>query len=90
MIKHIDILVKGKVQGVFFRQAAKEKARELGIVGYAENKEDGSVYIEAEGEGETLKEFLNWCKSRPSYAKVDDISSQGSHAIKNFQEFQIR
>lgn len=38
--------VKGRVQGVFFRHSAREKARELNITGFARNEEDGAVYIE--------------------------------------------
>ncbi len=88
-MKHIDISVSGKVQGVFFRQSAKAKAEELGITGYAKNMDDGTVYIEAEGEKEKLKIFLEWCKSGPAHARVEDISLRESHTVKEFKEFNI-
>ena len=47
--KHLDIKISGKVQGVFFRDETKNKAEQLGLVGFVENTEDGKVYIEAEG-----------------------------------------
>ncbi len=88
-MKHIDISVVGKVQGVFFRSSAEKKAKELGITGYAKNMEDGTVYIEAEGEEDKLKIFLEWCKSGPEHAKVEDVTAQDSHSIKGFKEFNI-
>jgi len=50
MKKHVNITVKGRVQGVGFRYSAMEAAEELGIKGFVRNMPDGSVYIEAEGE----------------------------------------
>ena len=48
-MKHLEIKIFGKVQGVFFRSSARQKAGELGLSGFAENLADGSVEIEAEG-----------------------------------------
>jgi acylphosphatase len=71
MIKHISITVKGKVQGVFFRASAKEKADEIGVLGFVRNERDGSVYIEAEGNETQLVEFISWCKQGPRMAQVE-------------------
>jgi len=46
----LKVTIYGLVQGVFFREAAKRKARELSLVGFVKNQEDGAVYLEAEGE----------------------------------------
>lgn len=73
MIKHLDIKVFGQVQGVFFRITAKEKAEKLGIKILAENKPDGSVYIDAEGEEEKLDKFIKWCHIGPSLAQVEKV-----------------
>ena len=59
---HIKIEVEGKVQGVWYRASTKEKADELGVFGYVENQDNGSVYIEAEGEIDHLEQFIAWCK----------------------------
>lgn len=89
MIKHIDISVSGKVQGVFFRVSAKEEAEKLGISGYAKNMNDGTVYIEAEGEEAALKGFVEWCKSGPTHAEVKDISAKESHEVNGFEGFGV-
>ena len=49
MIKHFDITVQGKVQGVWFRDSTMKEAKRLGINGFVRNEPDGSVYVEAEG-----------------------------------------
>ena len=86
MQKHFNIKIFGKVQGVFFRQTTKEKARALGIKGFVRNETDGSVYIEAEGEEEILNKFIEWCKVGPSQARVEKIEITES-ALKNFTSF---
>lgn len=69
-MKHVSIRVHGKVQGVFFRASTKEKADGLGIQGSVRNENDGSVAIEAEGDDESVDEFIEWCQSGPRLATV--------------------
>ena len=49
-MQHLNIFISGRVQGVFYRDTMRQKARELGVTGFVMNKPDGSVYAEAEGE----------------------------------------
>ena len=76
------IRVNGRVQGVFFRAAAKREAESLGLTGWARNDDDGAVTIEVEGAPESIGEFLDWCKVGSSRAtierfEVSDISYTG-------------
>lgn len=87
MIKHVNIAVQGLVQGVLFRHTAQIEAEGLDIKGFAKNADDGSVYIEAEGEEENLKKFIDWCSTGPELASVHDIKV-GSGKIKYFQTFE--
>jgi len=73
MIKHISILISGRVQGVFYRASAKEKADQLGISGTVQNYPDGKVYIEASGETDNLALFEAWCRQGPRLAYVKDV-----------------
>lgn len=73
MIKSIKINIYGEVQGVGFRYSAVQKANEMGIFGFVKNRSDGSVYIEADGESETLDKFILWLKKGPSWSKVDEV-----------------
>lgn len=88
MKKHFNIKVLGRVQGMFFRATAKEQADLLGIVGFAQNKDDGSVYIEVEGEKNKLDKFLKWCYLGPPLAQVKKVTTTES-PLKNFLQFEI-
>jgi acylphosphatase len=73
MLKTISITVSGKVQGIFYRQSAKEKATALDITGSVKNLDDGSVYIIASGAKEQLDELTRWCYIGPPHATVTKV-----------------
>jgi acylphosphatase len=88
-MKHYSIRVSGRVQGVFYRASAAEKARELGLKGYVCNQPDGSVFIEAEGNEEALKKLIEWTAIGPPRAKVEACEvTEGS--LKNYSEFSVQ
>lgn len=88
-MKHVNIRVIGKVQGVFFRASTKQKADELGVHGFVKNERDGSVYIESEGDEEPLISFVEWCRLGPTYARVESCEVTES-GIMHFKGFEIR
>jgi len=73
MKKHIQLYIRGKVQGVYYRGSTQQKAKDLGLRGIVCNKADGSVYAEVEGEEKVLKELISWCKQGPPMARVDHL-----------------
>lgn len=88
MMKHLNISIFGRVQGVGFRYSVKQQAQNLGLFGFVKNNIDKSVYIEVEGEDKKLDEFLKWCKKGPLFSKVEKMEvSKGE--IKNFIGFEI-
>ena len=89
MNKAIQLKIKGIVQGVFFRQSTVEKARELDINGWIRNCEDGSVEMEAEGDENLLKVFVQWCSRGPRNAKVSEVE-QLDVELKGHTGFQIK
>ncbi len=90
-MKHLKLQITGKVQGVFFRAEAKKKAEELGLKGFVRNEDDGSVYLEAEGEETFLEELIAWVKAGgPELAYVDKIKADYDDALKAFDDFSIR
>jgi len=72
-IAHWSIRVTGRVQGVFFRAAAAEQGRALGLTGEARNMPNGAVQIEVEGPAAGLERFRQWCLHGPSNAEVSDV-----------------
>ncbi len=88
-MKHLDIRVEGKVQGVWFRANTQKVAEKLGVKGYVMNKPDGSVFIEAEADEKTLEQFLDWVKQGPPLAEVTKISINEGE-LKGFTDFTIK
>ncbi len=82
------IQVTGKVQGVFFRKYIWEKAQELELNGFVRNVEDGSVYIEVEGEAHKLDQLVKWCKKGSPSAEVKSVNFRVG-VVKNHGSFQI-
>ncbi len=69
----VHLIVRGRVQGVWFRAGTQEQALQLGLCGWVKNCPDGSVEIHAQGEKETLEQFINWCRKGPPAAQVSDL-----------------
>ncbi|MBI1768988.1 MAG: acylphosphatase [Bacteroidetes bacterium] len=88
-MKHLNIRVSGKVQGVFFRASTKEQAAIFGVKGFVRNESNGDVYIEAEGEEKQLQEFLKWCERGPNRASVDKVELEEG-PLKDFTYFEVR
>jgi len=81
--------IYGRVQGVGFRDAAYWKARKMHVAGFVMNEPDGSVYIEAEADEPTLKEFVAWCERGPWTAKVERVEAAWGEAGGKFTGFRI-
>jgi len=87
-MKHLNITIRGKVQGVSFRVATKAVANQLGITGFIKNQVDGSVYAEAEGKDFELDNFVDWCHEGPEGAQVEKVEiMQGE--LQNYRNFEI-
>jgi acylphosphatase len=71
--KRVRVRIRGRVQGVFFRAEAQERAESLGIAGWIRNAEDGSVEAAFEGDEERVRSLVDWCRRGPAGAKVDDV-----------------
>ena len=86
----IRIVVTGRVQGVFFRQAATEQAHTLGIAGWARNLNDGSVEIVGEGKQQNLQLLLAWARHGPPHARVDTVEVKWEPCVGEFAQFRAR
>lgn len=88
MLLTYSIIITGKVQGVFYRQSAKEKATALAITGTVKNNDDDSVGIVATGTKEQLDQFVEWCKEGPPKAQVEHIQVK-EVPLQDFRNFTI-
>lgn len=68
--------VYGRVQGVFYRASAAERAAALGVSGYARNLADGSVEVLAVGESGAVAALIDWLAHGPPLARVDRVETE--------------
>jgi len=88
MMKHLNLIIKGRVQKVGFRFHAMEAAYKYGIAGFVMNRDDDSVYIEAEGTGDALESFIGWCHRGPIGARVEEVKVSDGE-MQSFTSFEI-
>lgn len=86
----LSIRVYGRVQGVFFRASARDRARQLRLTGWVRNVPDGSVELWAEGPRDGLGLLLAWCREGPSAARVDRLDHEWTSATGDSTAFAVR
>jgi len=79
--QRIRIIVTGKVQGVFFRQSLKIKAKQNEIFGWVKNLKDGRVEAILEGDEEKINRIIEWAHGGPANARVEDVEIQNEKFI---------
>ena len=89
MKKHLNLIISGKVQHIGFRFMAMQAAYKYGVFGFARNKSNGTIYIEAEGEEENLNNFVDWCKVGPVGASIKEIEMVEDE-MKDFTSFDVK
>jgi acylphosphatase len=67
------VVVRGDVQGVFFRDSTRREAEQLGVAGWVENRADGAVEALFEGSPGDVDALIEWCRSGPPRADVRDV-----------------
>ena len=83
------VIVKGLVQGVFFRQNLYERAKARDLTGWVKNREDGSVEAVIEGPQSKVKELVEWCKKGPTASRVEDVKITYEAFQDEFSDFEI-
>lgn len=69
----VRIRITGRVQGVGFRQSARQQARKLDIEATAVNQADGSVIVETRGPRDAVQQLIEWTRKGPALAEVEKI-----------------
>lgn len=89
-MKHLELHIFGRVQGVGFRAETKQLAVELGLTGYVENVGQNEVKVHAEGTDKDLEIFRDWCKKGPEGAEVEKLDEKWTDEFKDYLDFSIR
>jgi len=87
-MKHLNIHITGKVQGVYYRATTKAVADHLGVRGFIVNRPDGSVYMEAEGDDFGLESLLEFCREGSERAEVEEVRSEPG-PVRGFGNFVV-
>jgi len=87
--KCVQIHVRGRVTGVYFRAATQREAKRLGLTGWVRNRNDGSVEILVEGEEDAVKELIGWAHHGPSAARVEDVDVRYRSYTGDYSDFRI-
>jgi len=90
MSECVHIIVKGRVQGVYFRAFTQKQAVKLNLKGFVRNLADGSVEIVACGHSADMHKLLVWCHKGPFLAKVGEVLVNPYQVYEHFEVFEIR
>ena len=88
-MKTYQLRITGKVQGVWYRASAKDKAIALDLKGKVWNESDGAVGILVQGHEDIVSEFVEWCKKGPMLAEVNDVEVHEQPVRELYQSFEI-
>ena len=83
------VVVRGYVQGVFFRDSVRRLAERYDVAGSIENRRDGAVEAVFEGEPEAVERLVRFCREGPRGARVDHVESSEEEPVGE-SRFSVR
>ncbi len=88
-MKRVNVLISGRVQGVFFRAFVNRRAHDLGLKGRVSNTSDGKVEAIFEGSPQKVDEMIKLCRQGPPAAKVEKVIVKKEEYKGDFTRFEI-
>ena len=88
--KRVHLLIKGRVQGVYFRQTMMENAQKNNVLGWVQNLPDNRVEAILEGDNSNVDAVIEWAHFGPAGAVVDELKISEEKYIGEFSDFEIR
>jgi acylphosphatase len=83
------VYVSGQVQGVFFRDSTRQKAKQLGLAGWVRNLPDGRVEALFEGPRDRVEEMVRWCEEGPPHATVENVDIDVEASQEGLTGFEV-
>lgn len=87
-IETVFVTIKGSVQGVGYRHAAVRHAHLLGVKGWVQNLENGTVEAMVQGPPDQIDRMLEWLRQGPPRAKVTECVAEEQISAKRYDGFQ--
>lgn len=85
----VSLVVRGRVQGVFFRDSVRREAEAAGVSGWACNRSDGAVEVALEGAREAVERVVEFCRRGPEQAQVSGVSLS-EKLVEGLSGFSVR
>lgn len=85
----VRLIIRGRVQGVWFRDSTRRQAGLLNVYGWVKNRPDGAVEVLAEGPEKAVKKLVAWCYAGPSAARVDRVKEIEEPWRGEFETFDV-
>jgi acylphosphatase len=83
------VIVRGRVQGVFFRDSCRREAVSRGVSGWVRNRWDGAVEAVFEGSPDAVDALCRWCETGPPHARVESLEVT-EEKPRGESEFRVR
>ena len=84
------VIIRGLVQGVNFRHYTMVNAQRVNVSGWVRNRADGSVEGCFEGEEADVNALVDWCRTGPSWGRVDEVVEEREQYRGEFTGFEVR
>lgn len=84
------VVVRGNVQGVFFRDSTRREADRRGVSGWVRNRDDGAVEAVFEGPADAVDALVEWCRWGPSRAEVEAMDVSVEEEPDGLEGFEVR
>ena len=88
--RRVRLRIRGRVQGVFYRDSTQREAQRLELRGWVCNRSDGSVEAVAQGPPERVAALIDWCHEGPPLARVVGVSVIEESVDVDELEFEVR
>jgi acylphosphatase len=85
----VRVVVRGRVQGVFFRENVRRRAEQRGVTGWIENRPDGAVEAFFEGEEDAVRGLVEFCREGPRSAEVEQVE-ESAEEPRGLSGFEVR
>ena len=86
----VHLVISGRVQGVFFRQSSVNFAASNAVDGWVRNRPDGTVELVAQGAGDDVERFVDWCRKGPEMANVTSVERTYAEPVTMPMGFHVR
>ena len=87
--RRVRLRIRGRVQGVFYRDSTQREAQRMELRGWVRNRSDGSVEAVAQGPPERVAALIDWCHEGPPLARVVEVSVIEESVNVDEPEFEV-